>query len=124
PENLSATSMPETLPPVHKRTALYPVWQFIGTGAYSGYSPVASGTAGSAVALALYFIPGMEQPVTLGAATLLATLIGIVAGGELAKIHGEDPGIVVIDEIAGMWLSLLLLPRTLWVGVLAFLLFR
>jgi phosphatidylglycerophosphatase A len=36
----------------------------------------------------------------------------------------KDPGIIVIDEVAGMLLSVLLLPRTIPVLITAFLLFR
>jgi len=36
----------------------------------------------------------------------------------------KDPGVIVIDEVAGMILSVLLLPRTLPVLIAAFLLFR
>jgi phosphatidylglycerophosphatase A len=36
----------------------------------------------------------------------------------------EDPGIVVIDEVAGMWVSLLFLPLTPVTAVAAFVIFR
>ena len=36
----------------------------------------------------------------------------------------KDPGIIVIDEVAGMMVSVLLLPRTIPVLITAFLLFR
>ena len=38
--------------------------------------------------------------------------------------HGNDPGIIVIDEFVGQWISLLFLPRILWIYVAAFMLFR
>ena len=37
---------------------------------------------------------------------------------------GDDPQIVVIDEIVGMWVSLLFLPKTVWISILAFIFFR
>jgi phosphatidylglycerophosphatase A len=108
-----------------RRPALYPLHQFIATGIYSGYSPFASGTAGSAVGLLFYyFIPGMAQPVTLGIVTFVVFLIGTWSSAVMEKIHGEDPGIVVIDEVIGMWISLMFLPKTVFVMVAAFLLFR
>jgi phosphatidylglycerophosphatase A len=36
----------------------------------------------------------------------------------------KDPGVIVIDEVAGMLLSVILLPRTIPVLITAFLLFR
>ena len=44
---------------------------------FSGYSPVASGTVGSAVALAFYFIPGFESLVFIGAFILIVFILGI-----------------------------------------------
>ena len=39
-------------------------------------------------------------------------------------IDAKDPGIIVIDEVAGLFASVLFLPRTAAVLVTAFLLFR
>jgi len=74
-------------------------------------------------ALALWLIPFTP-------AALLATLIAVMAAGVWAGARAErvlgrkDPGVVVIDEVAGMMLSVLLLPRTPAVLASAFLLFR
>jgi phosphatidylglycerophosphatase A len=55
----------------------------------------------------------------------VVTLIGIWAGGRVERVLGrKDPGIIVIDEVAGMLLSVVLLPPTIPVLVTAFLLFR
>ena len=37
------------------------VTKLFASALFSGYSPIASGTVGSAVALAIYFIPGFES---------------------------------------------------------------
>ena len=43
---------------------------------FSGYSPIASGTMGSAVALAFYFIPGFESvAVVVGVLVLVVELV-------------------------------------------------
>ena len=42
----------------------------------------------------------------------------------MEKRLGEDPQIVVIDEIVGMWISLIILPKTIWIVLLAFFFFR
>jgi phosphatidylglycerophosphatase A len=39
-------------------------------------------------------------------------------------LERKDPGVIVIDEVAGMMVAVLLLPRTLGVLACAFLLFR
>lgn len=90
----------------------------------AGYSPVASGTVGSFVTLvALWLIP--FTPLTLVLALAVVTLVGIWAGSRVERaIDAKDPGIIVIDEVAGMLASMLFLPRTIPVLVTAFLLFR
>jgi len=85
---------------------------------------VASGTVGSAVALAaLWLIP--FTPSGLLFTLVVVTAVGIWAAGRVERILGrKDPGVIVIDEVAGMMLSILVLPRTLPVLITAFLLFR
>ncbi len=97
---------------------------FFATGFYSGYSPFAPGTAGSLVGIFIYLIPGIEQPIILISLSILFFIIGIVTSSHLEKKLGDDPSIVVIDEIVGMWVSLLFLPKQLAVYIGAFLLFR
>lgn len=98
--------------------------KLIATGFYSGYSPIAPGTAGSLAGLALYLIPGFEGPLAFPLLIILIFAIGVFSAAALERLVGEDPPVVVIDEIVGMWVSLLLLPKTLPVIAAAFLLFR
>lgn len=122
------------------------VTRLIATGLFSGYSPWASGTCGSLMGLLIYvLIPHFDNPLILGAGILLAFFVGVPAAARVAAIEGPrltksaellkatfqpgphltpDPSIVVIDEIVGMWISLILLPKTLPAVALAFLLFR
>lgn len=85
---------------------------------------MASGTVGSAVALVgLWLIP--FTPLSLALACAAVTLIGLWAASRVERLLGKsDPGVIVIDEVAGMMVSVLLLPRTLPVLVSAFFLFR
>lgn len=85
---------------------------------------MASGTVGSAAALVLlWLIP--FTPMALVWATVAVTLLGVWAGGRVERAVGQkDPGIIVIDEVAGMALSVLFLPRTIPVLLVAFFLFR
>jgi phosphatidylglycerophosphatase A len=91
----------------------------------AGYSPVASGTVGSLVtAVALWLLP--FTPLRIAVTLVVVTVIGIWAGGRVERVLGrKDPGVIVIDEVAGMLLSVILLqPRSLAVLITAFLLFR
>ena len=85
---------------------------------------MASGTVGSFVALiALWLIP--FTTFALLVALAIVTLVGIWAGSRVERaIDAKDPGIIVIDEVAGMLVSVLFVPRTTQVLVMAFLLFR
>ncbi len=101
---------------------------FVASGAGSGYAPVAPGTAGSALGLLLY--AGLRELPAAGYLGLVAlvTLLGTWAAGRAEVIYGrKDDGRITIDEVAGMLLSLALLPTAahpLAVPVTAFLLFR
>ncbi len=90
----------------------------------AGYSPVASGTAGSLVtAVAIWLLP--LTLLRTAVALAVVTLLGIWAGGRVERVLGrKDPGVIVIDEVAGMLLSVIGLPRSLPVLITAFLLFR
>jgi phosphatidylglycerophosphatase A len=90
----------------------------------AGYSPVAPGTAGSLVtAVAIWLLP--LTPLRIAVALVVVTVVGIWAGSRVERVLGrKDPGVIVIDEVAGMLLSVILLPRRLPVLVTAFLLFR
>jgi phosphatidylglycerophosphatase A len=90
----------------------------------AGYAPVASGTVGSLVtALAIWLLP--LTPLRIAVALGVVVVIGVWAGSRVERVLGrKDPGVIVIDEVAGMLLSMVLLPRTLPVLATAFLLFR
>ncbi len=101
-----------------------PLIKIFASALYSGYAPVASGTAGSLVGLILYFIPGFESNYVLLPACALVFLLGGFAAGIMEKFYGHDPSSVTIDEVLGMWVSLLFLPKSLLLAVGAFVIFR
>ncbi len=84
----------------------------IATFAGVGYAPI-SGTAGSIVAAAIWwFLPW--DAATQGIVCVVTFLLGVWAADRLAaRIKDKDPSIVVIDEVLGMWLSVLGLPKNL-----------
>jgi phosphatidylglycerophosphatase A len=94
-----------------------------------GYAPVGPGTAGSLGALipAWLLTHSAHWPVYVWPAAALAiTIPGIWAAGVTARAVGKkDPSIVVIDEVAGQWLTLAGAGAFGWRSALAaFVLFR
>jgi phosphatidylglycerophosphatase A len=109
------------------------VARLIASGFGSGLVPVAPGTAGSLAGLALGTLVLWRVPWMLPSIAWAAIACGLVAvrgatglpWRQAAKGAGDDPGWVVIDEIAGQLCALLLLPGPSWAGLLlAFALFR
>lgn len=104
------------------------------SGLYSGFSPVASGTVASAMAVMLWlpltFVDDIaSKPMLLAAALLAAALLAIAAGVPLAKKVeekvGPDPSVFTLDEFAGQWIALAspAVVEPLW-GLVAFVFFR
>ena len=98
--------------------------KLIGSGFYTGYIPFASGTWGSLAALIIYMIPGFEKPVTIIPAIILFIILGIFTGNKFDVIYGKDPAECTVDEVVGMWISLLFLPKTFLVVTAAFISWR
>jgi phosphatidylglycerophosphatase A len=98
---------------------------FLALGFGSGLAPVAPGTFGSLVGLALAWLaalPGFEVAVLL---TLVATGAGFWICGESARRLGvHDHPAIVWDEVAGMMIVMLAAPPTWWGALVAFGLFR
>ena len=99
---------------------------FVASFGYVGYFPIAPGTAGSLVALALFaFIRWIGVPAVELSAIVAVFAIGVwAAHGTEAALGRKDPGVVVIDEVLGMLITLAVLPLSLLGIALGFLLFR
>ena len=82
----------------------------IATALGAGYVPNAPGTAGSAVGLLLWMVLPHNPWLQLAAIVVIAG--AGVWSGSLAEQHfgKRDPGQVVIDEVAGMMVTLVLNP--------------
>jgi phosphatidylglycerophosphatase A len=98
--------------------------RFLGSGFYTGYSPVASGTVASLAAVLIYFIPGFENLYVIIPVTVIFFIYGVLVGSKFEKIYGKDPAECTIDEVVGTWISLIALPKTILISVVAFLLWR
>ena len=96
----------------------------IATVGGAGLAPVAPGTAGSLfAAFLLWLIP--FSTFSLGVTLVGVILAGVWAGDRIERLSGrKDPGLIVIDEVAGMMLSVIVLPRTVGVLLMALFCFR
>jgi phosphatidylglycerophosphatase A len=106
--------------------SLHRVARLIATVGGIGTIPAMPGTWASAAALpaawGLHLIGGVPL---LALATLGVFVLGLWSSGIAAGEAGvEDPQWIVIDEIAGQWLVLLVVPPDVKLYAIAFVLFR
>ena len=81
---------------------------FLATGGGSGYSPYAPGTVGSFVALPLgWLVSHLPPGVSLAVVVAFALAAVVIAHRAAALLNRADPGVVVIDEIAGVLVACL-----------------
>lgn len=82
-----------------------------GSGLFTGYSPVASGTVASFAAICMYaFIPGFTNLYFFIPLILVTITAGIYTGDKFEEVYGNDPSECTIDEFAGQWISLIGVP--------------
>jgi len=98
---------------------------FLGTVGWVGYLPVAPGTWGSAVGILIYFATWHWAWQAQLALLLGVTLVGTWAADVTAKaLNREDPGPVVIDEVAGQLVTLFMTGAGFYGAIIAFFVFR
>ena len=98
---------------------------FLATGAHVGRIPFASGTFGSLVGLPIvYLLSRLDWAVAVILTAILVLFSVRVAHLAELQLKAKDPGCIVIDEIAGMCVTMLAIPLTLTTGLAGFLLFR
>ena len=121
-----------TTSPEQKTGGMQPTWRhlrdpvhFFALGFGTGLAPVAPGTFGSLVGLAIALAlapPGLGWNL---AAIALAVAAGVWICGESARRLGvHDHPSIVWDEVAGMMIAMLAAPEAWWGAPLAFALFR
>lgn len=98
----------------------------LATCGYIGYAPIAPGTVGSAAGLALFALVRSANSVVVEFGVIAAVFLAGVWASTVAERHfgGTDPGPVVIDEVAGMLITLALVPVSLTGAIVGFLIFR
>ncbi len=99
--------------------------QAISTTLYSGFFPIAPGTVGAAVACFLLWVLPESPPLFLLLLTLVFFFVGVWAAGRAEQIWQEkDPGRINWDEFVGMMTSVLFLPKSWMLLLVAFFVFR
>jgi len=94
------------------------------SGFYIGYLKHAPGTIASLVTICVcYLIPSVFIY------QIVIFLLFFLSGFYLCFQHSKtsqlkDPSFIVIDEVAGMYLSVFMLPKFIYLYIIAFMLFR
>ncbi len=113
-----------------RRAPYSPPWRdaptFLATVGGTGLLPYGPGTWGSLAALPVaWLILDSLGPLALGAAAILVFFLGWWVSALVVRRTGDDdPGPIVIDEVAGQFTALVPAATELWQFALAFLLFR
>lgn len=114
---------------------MYKLIDFFATFAYSGYSPKAPGTMGSLAALIpiilmVLYLPSDLYMIVLLIGIAIACFGGIAASNVIVRKEKlKDPQRIVIDEVAGQFITFLLVPQiwlqnNIWALLLGFAFFR
>jgi len=113
-----------------KKGFSYKLALFVATCGFTGYFPIAPGTVGTAVAAGFYLLLGWVYGPENSLTSILLTLIisyflGVWAAGVVERVERKkDPGKINIDEFAGFFITVILLPHN-WVwAIIAFFVFR
>lgn len=102
----------------------------IASGFGTGFSPFAPGTAGAAlatviwIALSLFVSPLPLLLITI-ALIIIFTALGVWSSNVLEPSWGKDPSRIVVDEMVGVWITLLAADAgNIYHALIAFALFR
>ncbi len=101
-------------------------YKLIATGLGVGYIGKGAGSIAAALYCIVYylFISQLNHGPLAILLTILIISLGIWSSNKLEYKWGKDNGKIVIDEIAGMQISLLFIPPTTFNIFIAFILFR
>ena len=86
--------------------------RIIATAGGAGYSPIAPGTCGTAVAVPLVWATASLPLVGFAVLSVVVTVVGIWAASRSDEYWGtHDSGRIVIDEVAGYMVTMLFVDR-------------
>ena len=91
---------------------------------FSGYFPLFPATVGSAVTCVAYWFLVPENLYIQAALIVAVFFLAVYLSSRLIKEWGPDPRRVVIDEGCGMLVALFMVPKSLLLVIIAFVLFR
>ena len=98
---------------------------FVASGCCAGYIPFAPGTMGSIAALPLpFFLSGLNLYYTLLLILIFIVFSIVIADYAEKIIKQKDPGLIVIDEIAGIIVTFAFIPLNILTIIAGFLIFR
>ena len=108
-----------------KKLIKHPI-HFLSLGFGSGLSPFAPGTAGTLIAVPIFYLLAVYLPdIGYVLATALVTLSGVYFCGKTTRALGvHDHPAIVWDEIAGYLITMLFVPLTPVNVIIGFVLFR
>lgn len=106
--------------------------RIISTGLGIGYFPIAPGTIGALAILILYWISpeisAWQLLIILSSLSAIGIFSATITEKEmkekLGPEMGNDPSIIIIDEMIGMLIALIAIPKTTLFIIVAFILFR
>ncbi len=102
------------------------LWELISTWFYVGKSRYAPGTVGSLATLPLVYL--LHSYLGAGSViifVIIISLLGTIASERFSKAIGiNDPGMIVVDEVAGQALALTFAGINLYLYLIGFILFR
>ena len=100
------------------------LFNLISTFFYLGKLPKAPGTWGSLGALLVWTL--IPETLLFRSVLLVITLIiGFIACEiTLKESDDPDPSYIVVDEVVGLWITLLFIPKTMFLFTFGFVLFR
>jgi len=97
----------------------------ISSGLGTGYSPVAPGTFGTLLASILYLLILPQNIYAYFAILIILGFTAVFVSAEADKLYeSDDNPRIVIDEIVGLWVTMALLPKSIELAVIGFVLFR
>ena len=98
------------LSPIQRRALLSTPWGWIACGLGSGLAPFAPGTFGSLAAIAPYLALRAAPVWGIAIALVALFMLGVRAADAVERqLDRKDPGLIVVDEWVGQWLTLALL---------------
>ena len=97
---------------------------FLSTGVYSGFFPIVAGTIGTIPAWLIAFFVIKDNALIMAPVVLATFVVSVWSAGEAEKMFGHDAKKIVIDEWAGMFVTLLFVPFSFVNYLIGFFAFR